>query len=50
MTEVDMFLSAVSTVGFPITAFLMMYRLVTDQMEKNRKAMEELRQTLDRKL
>ncbi|MGQ9698495.1 MAG: hypothetical protein ACUVRO_10955 [Armatimonadota bacterium] len=37
----------IANVGFPIAAFLMMYRLVTETLAENTRAVQELRTAVD---
>jgi hypothetical protein len=42
MTEPDMILTAISTVGFPIVAFLLMFWFATKVIRENTKAFQNL--------
>lgn len=48
MTEQAM-LSAISTVGFPIVAFLLMYRFARDTVKENTAAIRDLHDELQRR-
>jgi hypothetical protein len=39
-------ISAVSTVGFPIVAFYLMYQLTRDTIQKNTDALQELKEVI----
>jgi hypothetical protein len=39
-------MSAVSTVGFPIVAFYLMYQLTRDTIQKNTDALQELKEVI----
>lgn len=39
----DAAISAISTVGFPIVAFILMYRFATETVKENTEAIRELR-------
>jgi len=41
--------TAISTVGFPIVAFLLMYRLTKETIKENTEALVELRQEIAEK-
>ena len=43
---IDEILTAVSTVGFPIVAFFMMYKLNSDVKSKNTETLQALKETL----
>ena len=43
---IDEILTAVSTVGFPIVAFFMMYKLNSDVISKNTEALQEIKESL----
>jgi hypothetical protein len=43
----DMFVNMIANVGFPIAAFVMMYRLATSTIRENTEALQELRLQLE---
>lgn len=46
--EIELITQAISTVGFPIVAFLLMYRMARETIKENTEAVNELRQELTR--
>ncbi len=42
----EILISAVSTVGFPIVAFYLMYQLTKDTIQKNTDALHELKEVI----
>jgi len=42
----EVLISAVSTVGFPIVAFYLMYQLTRDTIQKNTDALQELKEVI----
>lgn len=42
----EILISAVSTVGFPIVAFYLMYQLSRDTIQKNTDALQELKEVI----
>jgi len=46
-TSTDMFVNMVSNVGFPIAAFLLMYRLATQTISENTEALQDLKLQLE---
>ena len=42
----EILISAVSTVGFPIVAFYLMYQLTRDTIQKNTDALQELKEVI----
>jgi hypothetical protein len=46
-TSMDMFTQMIANVGFPIAAFVMMYRLATSTIRENTQALQELKLQLE---
>lgn len=46
--EIDVITTAISTVGFPIVAFLLMYRFARETVKENTEAVRELKNELTR--
>jgi len=46
MVAEELILTAVSTVGFPIVAFFMMYKLNSDVISKNTEALQDLKEAI----
>jgi hypothetical protein len=46
MTEIELILSAVSAVGFPIVGFYLMYQMCKDTISKNTDALHELKEVV----
>ena len=42
----EIILTAISTVGFPIVAFFMMYKLNSDVISKNTEALNDLKEAI----
>lgn len=45
--NVEMWLQATSTVGFPIVAFVLMYRFAKETVRENTKAIRDLEKSLE---
>lgn len=41
-------MDAISTVGFPIVAFMLMYRMANQTIKQNTQALQNMRQELER--
>lgn len=46
MVMEDVIISSISTVGFPIVGFYLMYQLCKDTIAKNTEALNELKETI----
>jgi len=46
-TSMDMFTQMIANVGFPIAAFIMMYRLATSTIKENTQALQDLKLQLE---
>jgi len=46
MVGEEILISAISTVGFPIVAFYLMYQLTKDTIQKNTDALQELKEVI----
>lgn len=47
--EVEILTAAISSVGFPIVAFYLMYNLTKETIQKNTEAIQELKEAIFKK-
>lgn len=46
MTDLELLISGVSAVGFPIVGFYLMYNMCRDTISKNTEALQELKEVV----